>query len=163
MRVVDTALFEALEDAGFWVPALHEDETPVPDAPDDAVVVYDGLVTVDNKSNVVKLPLPYVVYYSSVGDDDHADNPRLVDVATRRSVFVSLIYIGEDRNQAKWTGEKIRDAIGDKRFAISGRKAWKCKVDESQRVRRDDDAVRPDGSPLFYGVDNYAVSITLNH
>jgi hypothetical protein len=164
VRVVDDAIFEALEDAGFWVPALHEDETPVPEAPEDAIVVHDGYVAVDTDGKTVLYPLPFVAYYSSVGDDDRDDNPRLIDVATRRSVYLNLIYVGADRRQAKWAGEKVRAAIGDKRLTVAGfTKTWKCKLEESQRIRRDDDAARPDGSPLFYGVDNYAVSIALKH
>jgi hypothetical protein len=144
VRVVDDAVLAAIEATG--------------------VTVHDGLVDVDTSTKTVNYPLPFVVYYSSVGDDDRDDNPRLVDVATRRSVFISLIYVGGDRNQAKWAGEKVRAAIGDKRLTVAGfTRTWKCKLEESQRIRRDDDAARPDGSPLFYGVDNYAVSIALKH
>jgi hypothetical protein len=141
VRIVDNLILEALEATG--------------------VPIHDGFVKVDNKTNAVLYPTPYAVFYSSVGDDDAEDNPRLVDVHTRRSVFFSIVYVGKDRNQTKWAGEKIREAINGRRFVVPGHKAWKCKVEESQRVRRDDDAVRPDGSPLFYGVDNYAISITL--
>ena len=141
MRAVDDVVLAALEETG--------------------VSIHDGHVDANNESNVVTYTLPYAVYYSSVGDDDDVDNPRLIDVHTRRSVFISLIYVGIDRRQAKWAGEKIRDAINGKRFDIPGHRTWKCKVEESQRVRRDDDAIDPDGNPLFYGVDNYATSITL--
>lgn len=143
MRIVDDVILAALE------------------ATD--VTIHDGLVDIEVGATTISYPLPYAVYYSSVGDDDDDDNPRLVDVHTRRSVFISLIYVGEDRNQAKAAGEKIRGAINGKRFSIPGHRSWKCKLEESQRVRRDDNTTRPDGSPLFYGVDNYAISITLNH
>jgi hypothetical protein len=143
MRVVDDVVLAALEATG--------------------VTIHDGLVEVDNSTKVVTYPLPFAVYYSSLGDEDRDDNPRLVDVATRRSVFITLIYVGEDRRQAKWAGEKIRAALSDKRFVIPGYRTWKCRLEESQRIRRDDDAARPDGSPLFYGVDNYALSVTLTH
>lgn len=123
------------------------------------VDIHDGLVHADNSTNTVTYELPYAVYYSSVGDDD---NPRLSGRKGRRSVFFSVAYVGLDRNQTKWAGEKIRAALQGKRFVVPGYRTWLCDLQESQRVRRDDDAIRPDGSPLFYGVDNYAVSITIS-
>lgn len=138
MRAVDNVILTALEATG--------------------VNIHDGLVVVDNTTNVVSYPLPYAAYYSSIGDDD---NRRLAGRKVRRSVFFSVVYVGADRNQTKWAGEKIRAALQGKRFVIPGHRTWLCDLQESQRIRRDDDAIRPDGSPLFYGVDNYAVSITL--
>lgn len=140
MRAVDDVVLAVLEGTG--------------------VTIHDGLVTADNTSNVVTYPLPYAAYYSSVGDDD---NRRLSGRSGRRSVFFSVVYVGADRNQTKWAGEKIRAVLQEKRIAVPGHKTWLCRLEESQRVRRDDDAIRPDGSPLFYGVDNYALSITLTH
>lgn len=122
------------------------------------VDVNDGIVDADNSGNVVTHPLPYFVYYSSIGDDD---NVRLSGRKGRRSVFFSVTYVGETRDQAKAAGERARGVLQGKRLVIPGHKSWLCQLQESQRVRRDDDAIRPDGSPLFYGVDNYAVSITL--
>lgn len=139
MRVVDTVILAALEATG--------------------VDIHDGYVeTTTGGSNVVSYTLPYAVFYSSIGDDD---NPRMSGRKGRRSVFFTVTYVGRDRNQAKWAGEKIRDALQGRRFTIPGHRSWLCDLEESQRIRRDDDAVRPDGSPLFYGVDNYAISITL--
>lgn len=161
MRAVDAALFAHLEDNGFWVPVLHQEEDPIPEQPADTVVVHDGLVRIDNTPVVVTLDLPYIVYHSSIGDDD---NPRLTGRKRRRSVFFSLMYVGEDRNQAKWAGELARNALQGKRIPVSDfPKTWLCGLEESQRVRRDDDAIRPDGSPLFYGVDDYAVSVMLTN
>lgn len=140
MRVVDDVVLAALE------------ATDIP--------VHDGFVQADNKGSRVEYPLPFVVYYSSVGDDG---NPRLTGRNGRRSVFFQVTYVGKDRNQTKWAGEKVRDALQDRRFTVPGHRSWLCQLEESQRVRRDDDVMRPDGSPLFYGVDNYALSITLTH
>lgn len=140
MRVVDTAVLGVLEDAN--------------------LNVHDGLVSADNSSNVVTYDLPYVVYYSSVGDDD---NRRLSGRKARRSVFFSVTYVGLTREQAKWAGEKVRAALQGQRLTIPGHRSWLCDLQESQRVRRDDDAIRPNGAPLFYGVDNYALSITQTH
>lgn len=120
---------------------------------------HDSLVVVDKETNVVTLDLPYAVYASSVGDDD---NPRLTGRKKRRSVFFTLMYVGEDRNQAKAAGEAIREVLQGKRLVIPDYpKTWLCQLEASQRVRRDDDAIRPDGSPLFYGMDEYAVSVML--
>lgn len=122
------------------------------------VDLHDGLVEVNAADNVVTYDLPYAVYYSSVGDDD---NRRLSGRRQRRSKFWSITFVGEDRAQAIALGERIRDLLNDKRIPVPGRKTWLCSVQGSQRVRRDDDAIRPDGSPLFYGVDDYAMSHTL--
>lgn len=122
---------------------------------------YDGLVVVNKETQVVTYDLPYQVFHSSVGDDD---NPRLTGRKRRRSVFFSLMYVGEDRNQAKAAGEASRNLLQGKRLVIPEfPKTWLCQLEESQRVRRDDDAIRPDGSPLFYGVDNYAASVMLTN
>jgi len=140
MRVVDDVLLPRLQATG--------------------VTVHDGLVFADNTTNIVSYALPYAVYYSSVGDDD---NVRLTGRKRRRSVFFTVTYVGLDRTQAKWAGEKIRAVLQGKRIPIPGHQSFLCDLLESQRVRRDDDAIRPDGSPLFYGVDNYALSIILTN
>lgn len=114
----------------------------------------------DGDPKIVSYPLPYAVYYSNVGDDDR---PRLTGRRACRSVFFSITFVGIDRNQTKALGERIRDSLQDKVIPVPGHKAWLCRLEESQRIRRDDEAVRPDGSPLYYGVDNYALPITLVH
>lgn len=162
MNIVDRALLERLEAAGMWVPSLHdEDEDPTPPDP-DALVVHDGRVDVDNDTNVVSFDLPYVVFHSSLGDDPASEsNERLIGIRGRRSVFFTVTYVGGDRHQAKWAGQEVRDQLAGHRLVVLGHRVWPISVEESQRVRRDDDAIQPDGAPLFYGVDNYAVSITL--
>lgn len=138
MRVVDDVVLAALKEIG--------------------VAVHDSEVTVDTTTKVVKVGLPYAAYHSSIGDD--AD-PRLDGRNTIRTPYFSITYVGEDRNQAKALGEKIRNALEGRRFAISGRRAWLCRLDESTRVFRADDAIRPDGRPLFYGVDSYSLPVTI--
>lgn len=125
--------------------------------------VYDAVLTLDDDDGnpkIVTYDLPYAVYTSSIGDDDR---PRLTGRRARRSVFFSILYVGIDRNQAKACGERIRDSLQDKVIAVPGHRVWLCQLQESQRIRRDDEAVRSDGSPLYYGVDNYALPITLVH
>ena len=87
--------------------------------------------------------------------------PRHAERQPRRPCRTDDEIVGIDRNQAKWAGEKIRAALGDQPIPVEGHRTWLCQLQESQRVRRDDEAVRSDGSPLFYGVDNYALPITL--
>lgn len=130
-------------------------------ARDPNLKVHDGLVVVRKdpaRPVIYDYPLPYINFMSSVGDDD---NRRLAGRRTRRSVFFALTYVGIDRQQTKAAGERARALLERWVPIIEGHVAWPCKLEESQRVRRDDDAVRPDGSPLFYGVDNYSVSITM--
>lgn len=161
MRLVDEAVFTRLETAGMWATGLHD--TAAAAAPAGAMVVFDGRAEFDTDGKVVRHALPYAVYYSSLGDDPPTDsNIRLTGQRGRRSVFFSVTYIGGDSRQTKWAGQKIRDALADVRLVVPGHRLWLVSVEESQRIRRDDEAVRPDGSPLFYGVDNYAVSLTLN-
>lgn len=140
MRVVDTALLAMLETTG--------------------VPIFDGLVTVDNSGRTVEYELPYISFISSIGDY-HA--PRLTGQYGRLSVYFSLMYVGLTREQAKGAGEKARAVLCGKRVSGAGiTRSWQIGLDESQRVRRDDDAIREDGTPLFYGVDLYSVSVTLN-
>lgn len=163
MNIVDEAIFTALEDAGMWAEGLHDEDGAEPPSA-DMLRVMDGLVEADNATKVVRYETPYAVFYSSLGDDPPTpENMRLTGQRGRRSVFFSIVYVGADRRQAKHAGQRIRDALAGKRLIVGGHRVWLTDVEESQRVRRDDDAIRPDGSPLFYGVDEYAVSITLNH
>lgn len=140
MRAVDTAVLALLGATG--------------------VDVNDGFVDVERESGsprVVTQRLPFLVYYSNLG---HPDGPRLSGRNCRESVLFQVTYVGIDRNQAKAAGERQRAALEGKRLTIAGRKSWLIVLEESQRVRRDDDAIRADGSPLFYGVDVYTVSLT---
>jgi hypothetical protein len=102
---------------------------------------------------------PFAVYRSAVGDDD---NPRLAGRKLRRSVPFWLTYIGEEEEQAKLAGETIRKVIQGRRIAVEGHRSWLIDLQESQRIWRDDEAVNPGGMPLYYGVDAYAMSITLS-
>lgn len=143
MRYVDTAILAHLRAAGLDV---HDGEMEPPPRGEGV--------------RVVKYPMPYVVYRSNVGDDD---NRRLSGRSGRRSTMFTLTYVGTTPEQAKWTGEKCRDVLQEKRIPIVGRRAWLCRLEESQRIWRDDEAARPDGKPVYYGVDQYALSTTLTH
>ena len=103
MNTVDVAVFELLEAGGLWVPMLHEDD-PEAVAPANAVVIHDGLVGVDNTTNVVTYPVPYGVYHSSLGDEPESEsNQRLAWSRGRMSVFFTMTYVGLDRWQARRT------------------------------------------------------------
>jgi hypothetical protein len=107
---------------------------------------------------VIEVPLPYAVYYGSVGDDD---NRRLSGHKARLSVFFEITYVGISMEQAIWAGEQIHFALKDRRITLAGHKTWLCGLQESQRVRRDDESTRPDGKPLFFGRSTFAASMTL--
>lgn len=122
--------------------------------------VHDGHVVVDDGDlKRVTYPLPYYVYASNVGSDSKR---RLQGRRTRRSVFFAITTVGADRNQVKWAAEKHRAVLADQRLTIPGHNTWPVDLQSSQRVRRDDDAIRPDGSPLFYAIDEYDIGITLH-
>lgn len=123
--------------------------------------VNDTFVDADNTSNIVTYPVPYLVYESSIGDDEQIEAARLSGPGDKRSVFFSVAYIGEDRNQAQAAGERVRAAFRRQRVTGAGILASGfIRLEESQRVRRDDDAIRPDGTPLYRGVDLYSVVVT---
>lgn len=143
MRAVDDVVMAAIRAAG--------------------VTLEDGFFRAPAEPGVpvrIDTPLPYAVYYSSIGDEH---NPRLDGRRRRGSVFFSVTYVGIDRNQTKAAGERIRRAISGVRFAVSGHRTWPVQLQQSQRVRRDDGAVNPEGHPLFYGVDDYDLSLTINN
>lgn len=135
------------------------DEVILATARATGVNIYDGDM-VPVKSKTVDYPIPYAVFFSSVGDDGNA---RLSGRDARRSVPFSFTFVGVSREQAKWAGERLHGALHKKRLVVPGHRTWLCKIEESQRIRRDDDAIRPDGSPLFYGVMQGALSIALKH
>lgn len=143
MRVIDDALLALLAGTGLDVNVARVD--------------------VDNSGVTVTYPTPYLVYTSSLGDDRHEENSRLSGDRGRLSVFFSVMYVGDTFEQAKAAGEKLRAALHRKRVSGAGiTKSWLIGLEESQRIRRADDAIHPDDHPLFYGVNNYAVSVTLN-
>lgn len=139
MRVVDAAVLTALRSV--------------------LANVHDGDVPVDSSGQVVTSPLPYVVFYSAVGTDE---GRRASGEAGLREVAFQYTYVGGTRDQAKWAGEKARGVLGDQWLTVDGRQVF-VRVTDSQLVRRDDDAARPDGGPLFYGVDVCAVTVALTH
>lgn len=140
MRVVDDAVLARLAAVPFAVRDGFFDARP------------------EGGAVVVTYALPYAVYYSSIGDDDE-DTRRLSAHIPRESVFFSITYVGLDRRQTKAAGERIRAQLRRWRPTVVGYRAEVVQLLESQRIRRDDEAIRPDGSPLFYGVDNYAVGV----
>lgn len=151
MRAVDEVMLEQLR---LVLPPI--------DNPDTGVLnesrVHDGEVVVDNKTKVVSYALPYVVYTSNLGDDD---NPRLSGRNLRRSVFMSMKFVGEDRNQVKWAMQRVRDQIDHRVIPVPDHKVWPVQLQVSTRVFRDDDAMRPNGAPLFYAEDQYDMSVML--
>jgi hypothetical protein len=141
---VDHAILGMLATDAPKVP-IHEDIAPTKRTADNKVVFFG--------------PFPYAVWRSAVGDDD---NRRLSGHKTRLSVPFWLTYVGETQEQAKRAGAYLRFQLKDRRVPVPGFKAGLVSLQESQRIWRDDESVNPLGSPLFYGVDGYAVSITIS-
>lgn len=155
MRVVDTAIVGAVNEqthlAGGGLVGGNILGFPV-------YVAMTGVDVMTGGQVVLSYPVPFATYTSSVGDDD---NYRLSGRKTRRSVFFTFTYAGTTLQQAKWAGEKLRLKLQRTRPVIVGRRLWPIDLQQSQRIRRDDNVMRPDGSPLYYGIDDYAVSIVL--
>ena len=107
---------------------------------------------------VIELDTPFAVYGSSLGLDS---NRRLSGEHARRSTMFTFMYIGDTREQAKACGQDLRDLFQDQRLDLQGHRSWLVTLQESQRIWRDNEAVRRNGDPLFYGVDIYAVGATL--
>lgn len=118
--------------------------------------VYDGHVTADETAKEISVPLPFVVYYSSLGYDV---DERLGGRAGGRVTQFQVTYVGSTREQAQWAGEKARAALSRKRVTVSGTESSLIMLRDSATVRRDDDYTRPGGDPLFYGVDQYEVAL----
>lgn len=136
MRAVDAAIVARLEAAG--------------------ITVYPSYVEVNNETKVVTYPMPFVVYYSSIGIDEA---PRLSGRNFQRTTGFMVTYVGLTAEQAKWEGEKARAALVGRRLDVNGRKSGLIECQTSPWVWRDDDMIRPDGQPVFYGRDTYEVPI----
>lgn len=162
MRVVDNAL---LGEIGRGQDADHPDRLALGGliGGDPHLPVWDGETGIDPMSTgkvTISYPVPFATYTSTLGDDDNA---RLTARKVRRSVAFYLIYVGETRDQAKWAGERLRLKLQRKRLTVPGFRTWPIALElgGSDRIRRDDNTMRSDGSPLYYGIDRYAVSIML--
>ena len=155
MRVVDDVVLDLIGGPD------PDDGTTRPDRTPGSLgfTVYDGLTDPPSREIVVvQRELPYAVYFSNIG----APNARrLTGRDVGRVVFWSIIFVGGTREQAKWAGERIRNAIEGVRPVVPDHKVGLVETQMSQRVRRDDDAIHADGSPLFYGIDDYALPIRL--
>lgn len=160
MRVVDTAL---LGEVGRGQDADHPDRLALGGliGGDPNLPVWAGETGIDLPvagKNTITYDVPFAYYTSAVGDDD---NPRLTGRKVRRSVPFYIGYVGTTLEQTKAAGERLRLKLQRTRLSIDGYRVWPISLEESQRVRRDDNVMRPDGSPLWYGIDQYAVSIML--
>lgn len=144
---------------------LRGNEFIAGDSTDDDHNVYDGQMVPPRAPGAppqkVVFAVPYLVYRSNIGLDQQR---RLAGRRTRRSVFFELVYVGGSRDQAKWIGEVARFQLERTRLDLPepyNSRSGLIEVEDggSQRIWRDDDAVQPDGKPLYYGVDQYAVPI----
>lgn len=160
MRVVDTAL---LGEVGRGQDVDHPDRLALGGliGGDPYLPVWVGETGIDPFSTTkttVTYDVPFAYYTSAVGADD---NPRLTGRKVRRSVPFYIGYVGTTLEQTKAAGERLRLKLQRTRLVIPDVRSWPIQLEESQRVRRDDNVMRPDGSPLYYGIDAYAVSIML--
>ncbi len=104
---------------------------------------------------VVDIPLPYATYMSSFGDDSE---PRLNGKNAQREKFFRFYVAGISHEQVVAAIAWIRAQLEGFRVTIpDGREVSLAVVDSSPLIFRDDGAVRPDGKPIFAGLDNYTV------
>lgn len=160
MRIVDTAI---VGEVGRGQDSDHPDRLALggliggnPNLP-----VWVGETAIDPFATgkvTVTYDVPFATYTSAIGDDD---NPRLSGRKVRRSVPFYITYVGETIDQAKWAGELLRLKLQRARLIIPDTRSWPVQLDVSDRIRPDDNVMRPDGSPLYYGIDSYSVSIML--
>lgn len=127
--------------------------------------IYDEVSGIDPMSPekvTISYPVPFATYTSSIGDDAIE---RLSGRRSVRSVFVVFTYVGSTRTQAKAAGERLRARLERHRPVIEGHRTFPIKLElgGSDRVRRDDAVMRPDGSPLYFGIERYSVSLALKH
>jgi hypothetical protein len=165
MRVVDTALLGPVG-RGTTDPEDGPDRLAMGGliGGDDALPVWVGETGIDpaalTERKVIEYEVPFAYYTSAVGEDD-PESARLSGRRTRLSVPFYIGYVGTTLEQTKWAGERLRLKLVRTRPVIEGFRTWPITLEVSQRVRRDDNVMRPNGSPLYYGIDEYAVSILL--
>lgn len=152
MNTVDTAVLAKLRAA---IPPLPPTTTGGAERPR----VHDGVVPVDaSNPKIVIATLPYVVWFSNLGVDESED---LATTLTKRTVTGQTTYAGGTREQAKWAGQRARDALAFQALEVEvdGQTLtlMVMPTDDSQQVRRDDTNTRPGGEPLLYGVDRYDI------
>lgn len=117
--------------------------------------VFDSYVTdSDENDKTISAPTPYLVLYSSLGDPDGHSLAGPAGVTVQE---FQVTYVGKDRRQAVWAGEKARTALRDVRLGSVPRNPVIRLSNDTLLVRRDDTWTRPDGGPLFYGADRYSL------
>lgn len=127
--------------------------------------VHDGwfparpLATEPGTPVVVDIDLPYANFMSSFGDDDE---PRLNGRNHQREKFFRLFHVGLSREQVVGAIGMTRSRLEGKRPVVEGLQMGLIIVDSSPLIFRDDGAVRPDGRPLFSGIDNYTVRYSID-
>lgn len=121
---------------------------------DPVLNVHDGYVDADETQKIITVPLPYVVFFSGLGDDI---DERLGGRVGGSAIPFQTTYVGGTPEQARWAGQKARAAVSRKRVVLSGRESGLIRLVVSSLIRREDTYTRPGGGPLFFGVDQYEV------
>lgn len=114
--------------------------------------IFDGYPEADETEKVISIPLPYLVYVTTPGYDN---DPRQCGDVGGRVLEFQVTAVGRSQRQAKWALDHAREALSRKRLG----RALIVRSEDNLYVRRDDEFTRPDGGPLFLGVDRYAVAI----
>lgn len=115
--------------------------------------IFEGYPQADETEKIIAVPLPYLVYVTTPGFDN--DLRQCGDVAGRVLEF-QIAAIGEAQWQAKWALDHARAVLSRRRLG----RALIRRSPDNLYVRRESEFTRPDGGPLFHGVDRYAVAIS---
>lgn len=160
MQEVDAAIIAAVEAEGL---PLYDANVPT-DQENDTHATGDT-----DEPRIVTVELPYAVLFSNFGDDNA---PRLGGRTSQRSKFFQINSVGGTPEQAQWAAARVRQALKDRRLVVFvpdpatlaptdvPYRMGRISVDESQRMRRDDNTATPDGNPVFFLTDIFSVRVS---
>ncbi|WP_232676676.1 hypothetical protein [Nocardioides sp. R-C-SC26] len=119
--------------------------------------VYDGdvrLSDADRLAKVISVPLPYLVFHSAPGSDRAQS---LAGTSGARLLTFRVTFVGGSREEAKAASEIAEGVLKEQVLSFPAGERLVTRTDNNLPVRRDDAWTRPQGKPLFYGVDEYVV------
>lgn len=121
------------------------------------LTVHSGSVPVNNTGVIVTSPLPYLVYFGTLGLGESED---LATTLTKRVTSFQITYVGKTDEQAEWAGGLAVQTLDFEVVTVDHQQLQMVPT-EAQYLDRDDSHTRPDGGPLFHGILRYDVHLPL--